>query len=127
MGDSPAHCSRANTFQIVRRTPSTKRSRIHDYGSVAPSSEIGLIYLLYVLPEYWGRGVGTALMRAAIDELRDLGMRDAALWVLRDNQPARRFYESLGWHRDGRASSQNYGGVELEAWCYRRAITVACL
>jgi GNAT superfamily N-acetyltransferase len=34
--------------------------------------EIGLLYLLYVLPEYWGRGVGKVLMQAAMDELQEL-------------------------------------------------------
>jgi GNAT superfamily N-acetyltransferase len=92
-------------------------------GPESESSEVGLVYLLYVLPEYWGRRVGKALMSAAIDELRDLGMREATLWVLRDNRRARRFYEGLGWQPDGRTSSESYGGVELEAWCYRRAIT----
>jgi RimJ/RimL family protein N-acetyltransferase len=61
-------------------------------------------------------------MSAAMDELRDLGMREASLWVLRDNQRARRFYERLGWQPDGRTSSESYGGVELEALCYRRLL-----
>jgi GNAT superfamily N-acetyltransferase len=91
-------------------------------GPESGSSEVGLVYLLYVLPEYWGRGVGKALMSAAMDELRDLGIRVATLWVLRDNQRARRFYERLGWQPDGRTSSESYGGVELEAWYYRRAV-----
>ncbi len=91
-------------------------------GAVWDAGEVGLVYLLYVLPAYWGCGVGKALMRAAMDELRDLGMSEAVLWVLRDNQRARRFYEHLGWRRDGRTSREDYGGVELEAWCYRRAV-----
>jgi GNAT superfamily N-acetyltransferase len=84
--------------------------------------EVGLVYLLYVLPEHWRHGVGTALMGAAMDELRDLGMREAILWVLRDNQRARAFYEGFGWRSDGRttAENRNYGGIELEALCYRR-------
>jgi RimJ/RimL family protein N-acetyltransferase len=86
--------------------------------------EIGLVYLLYVLPEYWGRGVGKVLMRAAMDELQELGMREAILWVLHDNQRARAFYERLGWRQDGRTRTDDYGGVELEALCYRRALEV---
>jgi ribosomal protein S18 acetylase RimI-like enzyme len=93
-------------------------------GAVWDEGEVGLVYLLYMLPEYWGCGMGTALMSAAMDELRDLGMRQAVLWVLRDNQRARAFYEGLGWCRDGRTTTEDYGGVELEALCYRRAVEV---
>jgi RimJ/RimL family protein N-acetyltransferase len=89
-------------------------------GPVMDAGEVGLIYLLYVLPEHWGRGVGTALMHVGMQELRDLGMRDATLWVLRDNLRACRFYEHLGWTFDGRTVSEDYGGCRLEALCYRR-------
>jgi GNAT superfamily N-acetyltransferase len=91
-------------------------------GLVRDNGEVGLIYLLYVLPEQWSRGVGTALMQAGMQELRDLGMREATLWVLRDNLRARRFYEHLGWAPDGRTVSEGYGGVLLEALCYRRSL-----
>ncbi len=93
-------------------------------GSMWDAGEVGLVYLLYVLPDYWGHGVGTALMSAALDDLRDLGMREAVLWVLRDNQRARRFYEGLGWRPDGRTTTEDYGGVAVEAWCYRRELGV---
>jgi GNAT superfamily N-acetyltransferase len=86
---------------------------------------VALVTLLYVLPEHWRRGVGAALMRAAMDELRDLGMREAILWVLRDNLRARAFYEGLGWREDGQRTTENYGGVELEALRYRRSVQVA--
>jgi len=89
-------------------------------GSVMDEREVGLIYLLYVLPEHWSRGVGTALMRVGMLELRDLGMREAILWVLADNLRARRFYEHLGWAPDGRTVSEDYEGCRLEALCYRR-------
>jgi GNAT superfamily N-acetyltransferase len=84
--------------------------------------EMGFVYLLYVLPEHWGCGVGGALMTAAMDELRDLALPEAVLWVLRENGRARRFYERLGWHADGRTRTDDYGGVELDAVCYRRAV-----
>ena len=93
-------------------------------GRVGDEGEVGLIYLLYVLPEYWGCGAGKVLMRAAMDELSDLKLREAVLWVLRDNQRARRFYEGLGWRQDGQTSTEDYGGIELEALCYRRVVDV---
>ena len=68
--------------------------------------------------------MGQTLMSAAMDDLRDLGMSEAALWVLRDNQRARRFYERLGWRRNGQTTTEAYGGIELEALCYQRAVVV---
>jgi ribosomal protein S18 acetylase RimI-like enzyme len=91
-------------------------------GVVEDEGKRGLVYLLYVLPSYWGRGVGKMLMHAAIDELGDLGMDEAVLWVLRDNQRACAFYSALGWHQDGRTTTADYGGIELEALCYRRTL-----
>lgn len=91
-------------------------------GAVDDEGERGLVYLLYVLPTYWGQGVGKMLMHAAINELRGLGMGEAVLWVLRDNPRARAFYASLGWRQDGRTTTADYGGIELEALCYRRTL-----
>ena len=91
-------------------------------GAVDDEGERGLVYLLYVLPAHWGQGVGKMLMHAAINELRGLGMGEAVLWVLRDNPRARAFYASLGWRQDGRTTTADYGGLELEALCYRRTL-----
>jgi hypothetical protein len=57
-----------------------------------------------------------------MDELRAMGAREAMLWVLRENVRARAFYEGLGWRTDGRTILENYGGVELEAWGYRKKV-----
>ena len=51
--------------------------------------------------------------------------RDAILWVLRDNQRARAFYESLGWRLDGPTSTENYGDLALEALRYQLTVPVA--
>lgn len=91
-------------------------------GVMEASNQIGSIYLLYVRPEAWRYGVGTALMRAAMDDIRDLGMREVVLWVLRTNQRARAFYENLGWKPDGQTTTADYGGIALEALCYRRTV-----
>jgi RimJ/RimL family protein N-acetyltransferase len=85
--------------------------------------EVGLVYLLYVRPDNWSRGLGWSLMRGAMDELRNLGARDAILWVLDENARARRFYEMLGWREDGRTSEEHFGGTILLARRYRRSIT----
>lgn len=89
-------------------------------GAEDGEEEVGLLYLLYVLPELWSRGIGKALLRNAIEELVDLGQTKAILWVLRDNSRGRAFYESQGWSPDGRSSWNEYGNKSLEALCYRR-------
>ena len=85
-------------------------------------AQIGTLYLLYVRADVWGCGVGTALMQAAMVGFVELGVREAVLWVLRDNQRARRFYERGGWRPDGQTARADYGGIDLKALCYRRLI-----
>ena len=51
---------------------------------------------LYLLAAHQRQGVGRRLMRLMAQDLLAREMEGAALWVLRDNEPARRFYEALG-------------------------------
>lgn len=56
----------------------------------------GEIYAIYVLPPHQGHGHGSALLRRGARELAARGWRGMLIWVLRDNHPARRFYERMG-------------------------------
>ena len=56
---------------------------------------------LYLLAAQQRRGIGRRLMTLMAQDLLARGMQGAALWVLRDNAPARRFYEALGARRVG--------------------------
>jgi ribosomal protein S18 acetylase RimI-like enzyme len=56
----------------------------------------GELYAIYVLDNAQGRGFGRELVRAMVDGLRELGLGNMIIWVLRDNRPARDFYERLG-------------------------------
>lgn len=51
--------------------------------------------LIELLPEFQGHGVGTAILRALIDQARAEGL-PLTLHVLRSNGQARRLYERLG-------------------------------
>lgn len=53
----------------------------------------GEIVSLYVLPEETGRGVGSALLSAALDALRADGYDRVYLWAIQDNARALRFYQ----------------------------------
>ena len=68
-----------------------------DRGEEAPDT--GEIFSLYILSEYYGKGVGRQLMDAALEQLR--GYRQICLWVLKDNKRAIRFYQKCGFSPDG--------------------------
>ena len=68
-------------------------------GTIAFSA--GNLDALYVVPEEWGRGVGSALHDRAVEALRAQS-GEARLWVLEANALARGFYERRGWRPDGR-------------------------
>ncbi len=56
----------------------------------------GEIHAIYVLSSSQRIGAGRALMRATASALRAEGHRSVYLWVLKENEPARAFYERLG-------------------------------
>ena len=56
---------------------------------------------LYVIPEWWRKGVGSALHDHALSLVERLGSRRCHLWVLEHNNRARRFYERRGWRENG--------------------------
>ncbi len=56
---------------------------------------------MYIRPDRWRQGVGTTLMSATFERLRDLGYTEAVLWVFPENRGARRFYKRHGFSPDG--------------------------
>ena len=61
-----------------------------------------------------GRGAGTALHGAALDQLKTDGFDEAALWVLAANTSSRRWYAARGWRADGAVTDWvSQGGVAL--------------
>ena len=56
----------------------------------------GEIFAIYVLQAYQRQGAGRRLFSAAARRLHKAGFDAFLLWVLKDNLPARQFYESLG-------------------------------
>jgi ribosomal protein S18 acetylase RimI-like enzyme len=90
-----------------------------------PRPEHGEIYAIYVLPEWWGRGAGQLLMTHAVRALTAAGLDDITLWVLEDNQRARRFYAAAGFRPDGTRQLLDLGGPVHEVR-YRRTPAAAC-
>lgn len=69
-----------------------------------PPGYPGELYAIYLLEEAKGLGVGRALFQEGLQWLRGHGLWPMALWVLKENTRARRFYERMGGHLTGEQS-----------------------
>jgi ribosomal protein S18 acetylase RimI-like enzyme len=103
--------ARASSWARIMRDPTTvggaviylaeHKSTIIGFGSCGAQRAESLkgkgydgeISAIYVLREFQHRGVGARLFAAMSLDLAGRGFSAAALWVLRDNLGARRFYE----------------------------------
>jgi len=84
------------------------------------SEATGELYAIYVNPDRWDQGLGSALLAHATGRLTALGYSAAILWVLESNTRARRFYERAGWAADGRIKIETLpDNVELREVRYR--------
>jgi ribosomal protein S18 acetylase RimI-like enzyme len=93
--------------------------------SVGPSrGEDGVAELnaIYIEPERFGTGVGRALMDAALERMRELGYREAMLWVLDGNERAERFYRIAGWEREDATRDEEWGSWTIREARYRIAL-----
>lgn len=73
----------------------------------------GEIVSLYLLPGYTGKGYGSALLNAALDQLERQGYFHIYLYVLEGNQNARRFYEMNGFVQSEQTLPVVLGGKRL--------------
>ena len=60
------------------------------------ADNMGELRSIYVLADFWGKGVGRSLFEAASTVLKNRGYDGFYLWVLKENYRARRFYEKMG-------------------------------
>ncbi|MCZ7420851.1 GNAT family N-acetyltransferase [Verrucosispora sp. WMMA2121] len=82
----------------------------------------GLLNAIHLEPTERGRGVGRALMVDALTNMRARGWRRAVLWVLRDNTPARHFYERGGWRPTGQQRDEMIGQALTPQLRYTRPL-----
>ncbi|HET7678132.1 MAG TPA: GNAT family N-acetyltransferase [Candidatus Limnocylindrales bacterium] len=99
--------------------------RVVGFVSAGPSRDEGAapstaeVYAIYVDPDCWDRGIGTALLGHAVRDLRAARYETATLWVLAGNRQGRGFYEKSGWRPDGALKSEPIGGVSADEVRYR--------
>ena len=82
----------------------------------------GELRAIYLLPEYWRKGSGTALFQAAEAELGRRGYSRYFLWAFCENAQARRFYEKMGMRPAGRDQPFILGGKELWECRYEKEL-----
>ncbi len=54
------------------------------------------LYYIYVMPDYWGTGIGKKLFDQACDEMKKSKFKELTVWVYEPNAFARKFYERQG-------------------------------
>ncbi len=84
--------------------------------------DCGELAALHVDPDHWRRGIGAVLVSVARTRLRDLGFRNAMLWVLAGNVRADRFYRTDGWMPDGVSRADTVWGAEVNELRYQRSL-----
>ncbi|MEG0767073.1 MAG: GNAT family N-acetyltransferase [Clostridia bacterium] len=84
--------------------------------------EWGEIISLYLLPECWERGLGTALLHWSLSELKKAGYTHCVLWTLQHNLRARKLYEREAFRRDGETKMLTIGEDEIREMRYVREI-----
>lgn len=110
-------------FQEVIQTPDLRTLVADDAGQAVAYStfgksrdddvaaDVGEIRTFFVWPAAWRHGLGSALMGAALGELRELGYAEATVWSFDANARANAFYERHGFSRDGAEGRE-------EVWAY---------
>ncbi|MGH3380031.1 MAG: GNAT family N-acetyltransferase [Actinoallomurus sp.] len=86
----------------------------HAVAGVEPDARTAELYVIYVLPRYWSRGVGRPLMDRVLDDVRAGGYARLALWVLAANDRARRFYERYGFAVTDKTIAERHGHVTYD-------------
>lgn len=75
------------------------------------------IYALYLKPEFFRAGIGTALLKAAVEKLIEQKHQSLCLWVLDKNKRGCSFYESIGGQRVGKKMVE-FGPTTAKEVCY---------
>lgn len=80
-------------------TRSTEALGVH-WMKLEPEEGRGEVYLLGLVPEAQGRGVGRSLLLEGLDEMRRRGIGLAYLYVEAENEPAVSLYRQVGFRHE---------------------------
>ena len=93
--------------------------RIRGFATVAPAggpdaAGAGELTSIHIDPEWWSRGLGSALLEDARTRMAGRGWTRAVLWMLEGNERAERFYRRDGWMPDGARRVITVGGEDVQ-------------
>lgn len=96
--------SREGIAVFLRRNPSTNFAAYEDNKLVGAilcghDGRRGYIYHTVVLPEYRNRGIGTSLVKTAVEALKEEGITRVCLNVMESNEQGKRFWLNNGWEK----------------------------
>lgn len=81
-------------------------------------SDTGEVGAIYVDSMLIGKGIGSALMEAGLNFLKEEGFKKATLWVLTSHKKSREWYEKKGWKLEGKRKIEDRGGMKLDETRY---------
>lgn len=74
----------------------------------------GEVYAIYFHPDFWGTPATQSGLQFCTNRLKELGYKQAHIWVLAENKRARKFYEKNGFIFDGTTQEIEIGKPLLE-------------
>ncbi|WP_166035426.1 GNAT family N-acetyltransferase [Halorussus pelagicus] len=80
----------------------------------ATEGEEGDVLRLYVHPDRWNEGIGSALLEAMEQRLTEMGAERMQAMVLADNEMGNAFYEDHGFEKTDEAETQLDGTTRTE-------------
>lgn len=83
------------------------------FGAGREDANMAEIQSLYVLPEHWQNGQGSALFRAVCQKAKEQGYPGIYVWTLEGNLRAKVFYERMGMTPTGEAREFEIAGAYL--------------
>ena len=93
--------ARNDRYNLIAVNTNNQVLGVVSYGNLRKNGQIvsdcGELMAIYVLPNFQGYGIGSELLKNAENDLVKMDFTQAALWVLKDNKVARKFYEQHGW------------------------------
>lgn len=91
-------------------------NKIIGFASICPTrdpdhdpKQVAEISAIYLLPEFWRKGLGQKLCQSVIDHVIKKGFTKITVWVLESNKQARSFYEKFGFCYTGHTEMDHIG------------------